>query len=106
MKLYRITTRFLGKDLNQNAVLGYVVKEGEDGIYDHIEKKFKFGDWPSSVHMSCADIIADKGDTNSEYEGEFYDQKYGWEDLGEVSETDVAHLKRLGILQSSVLEEG
>lgn len=99
MKLYRITTKFLGKDLNQNAVLGYVVNESEDGIYDHIEKEFKFGDWPGSVHMSGADIIAAKGDMNSEYEGEFYDQKYGWEDLGEVSEADVAHLKRLGIIR-------
>jgi hypothetical protein len=43
-------------------------------------------------------IIAAKGDYDSKYMGEFYDQKYGWEDLGEVSAEDIASLKRLKIL--------
>ena len=98
MRLYKIKTHFYGKDLNKEASLGCVVAENDDGIYDHINKRHKYDEWPESVQMSREEIIAAKGDYNSEYMGEFYDQKYGWEDLGEVSDEDIAGLRRLKVL--------
>lgn len=98
MKLYRIRTGFWGKDLNEEAILEYVVAENDDGIYDHVNRKFKYDEWPDSVDMTREEIIEAKGDFGSAYMGEFYDQKFGWEDLGEVSAEDIAHLKRLKIL--------
>lgn len=98
MRLYKIKTHFYGKDLDEEASLGYAVAENDDGIYDHINKKYKYDGWPESVEMTREEIIASNGDYDSEYMGEFYDQKYGWEDLGEVSTEDIAHLKRLMVV--------
>ncbi len=98
MKLYKIKTRFLGKDLNEDASLGYAVAESDDDIFDLINTKHKGDGWEESVEMTREAIIAAKGDYNSDYMGEFYDQKYGWEDLGEVSADDIAILKRLSVV--------
>lgn len=98
MRLYKIRTHFYGKDLDEEASLGYAVAENDDGVYDHINKKYKYNEWPGSVEMTREAIIATKGDYDSEYMGEFYDQRYGWEDLGEVSADNIADLKRLKIL--------
>ena len=98
MKLYKIRTHFYGKDLDKEANLGYMVAENDNGVYDHINKKFQYGEWPEFVEMTREEIISAKGDYDSECMGEFYDQKFGWEDLGEVSSEDVAHLKSLKIL--------
>ncbi len=98
MKLYKITTHFYGKDLDEAAILGHVVAETDEAVYDHINKEYKCDDWPSSVNMTREAIVAERGDHGSEYMGEFYDQKYGWEDLGEVSIEDATCLKRFGIL--------
>ena len=99
MRLYRIGTHFYGKDLDREANLGYAVAENDDGIYEHINKMYKYSEWPESVDMTREAIIAAKGDRGSQYRGEFYDQMYGWEDLGQVSAEDVANLKRLKVLQ-------
>lgn len=98
MKLYKIRTHFYGKDLDEETSLGYTVAENDEGIFDHINKEYKYDEWPELVEMTREEIIAAKGDYNSEYMGEFYDQKYGWENLGHVSSEDIACLKRLGIL--------
>jgi hypothetical protein len=98
MRLYRIMTHFYGKDLDRGASLGFAVAENDEGIYEYINQKYKYNDWPESVQMDREAIIAAKGDLGSDYMGEFYDQKYGWEDLGEVSADEVANLKRMKIL--------
>lgn len=98
MRLYRIKTHFYGKDLDEEANLGYAVAKNDEGVYEHINNKFKYDEWPESVEMTREKIIAARGDYDSEYMGEFYDQKYGWEDLGEVSAEDIAHLKKLKII--------
>jgi hypothetical protein len=98
MKLFEIKTRFYGKDLHESASLGYVLAETEEAIYNHIENDCKGGDdWPQSVNSTKEKIIAAKGDFKTEYMGEFYDQKYGWKDLGEISSEDAAVLVRLKI---------
>jgi hypothetical protein len=98
MRLYKIITQFIGKDLDKGTLLGYVVVENDDAVYDHINTKYKYSDWPSSVKMTREGIVAAKGDFGSEYMGEFYDQKFGWEDLGEISTEDISHLRRLKVI--------
>ncbi len=101
MKLYRITTQFIGKDLDETVMIGYIVAENDEAVYAYIEKKEKWDEWPESVDMTREAIIAAKGDFNSEYMGEFYDQKYGWEDCGDITAEEVAPLERLGVLAAS-----
>ena len=98
MRFYKIKTHFYGKDLDEETALGYAVAENEGGIYDLINKKYRYNEWPELVEMTREEIVAAKGDYDSEYMGEFYDQKYGWEDLGEVSADDIANLNRLRVL--------
>ena len=98
MRLYKIRTHFYGKDLDKEACLGYAVAENDDGIYDHISEKYKYDEWPEVVEMTREAIIAAKGDYDSAFTGEFYDQKYRWDDLGEVSADDIAMLKRLKVI--------
>lgn len=98
-RLYKIKTHFYGKDLDEEASLGYAVAKNENGIYDHINKKYhKRYEWSELVKMTREEIIAAKGDYDSKDMGEYYNQKYGWEDLGEVSADDIANLKRLKVL--------
>lgn len=98
MRIYKIKTHFYGKDLNKEAMLGYAIAENEESIYGYINEKYKYGEWPECVEMTREEIVAAKGDYDSECMGEFYDQRYGWEDLGEVSVDDIANLKRMKIL--------
>lgn len=98
MRLYKIRTHFWGKDLDEEAILGYVVVARDGEIYGYINKKFRRNQWPELVGMTQEEIVAAKGDYESEFLGEFYDQKFGWEDLGEISSKDIANLKRLKII--------
>src|ERR1700722_6022223 len=98
MRLYKNKTHFYGKDLDQEAMLGYIVAENDEGAYGHINQTYFDEEWPESVEMDRDDIIAKKGDESSEYIGEFYDQKYGREDLGEISAEVIVRLKAHKIL--------
>lgn len=125
MNLYRITTRFLGKDLYEDVMLGYVVADSEEEVAEHINHEYKYSEWfgcaedevdeeedydskeeyledleeaQEWIANNKQDIVSHKGDFHNEYAGEFYDQKYGWKDMGEISEPQVSVLRELGIL--------
>ena len=98
MNLFEITTAFWGKDLEEEAILGYVVGKTADAAYDYINVKHRYGDWADCVAMTREDIIAAEGDFQTEYMGEFYDQKYGWRDLGFIAPEDIACLQHYGMV--------
>lgn len=106
-KLYRIKTQFLGKDLNEEAILGYVVADTEAEVADHINKKHKCSEWFGAegyddiedIQAQRTDYMANRGDFHTEYDGEFYDQKYGWEEVGEIADAEITILKLLGITE-------
>jgi hypothetical protein len=109
MKLYRIITHFWGKDLYERVMLEYVVAINDDAIYEYISRKYRSAElssgnanWDEMVNMTREEIIAAHGDLDSDLQGEFYDQKYGWEELGEVTLADFATLKKLGIVDQIV----
>lgn len=108
MKLYRVKTEFWGKDLSEKATLGYVVADSEEEVAEHINQKHTYGEWflgiygnddPEEMEITKQDYLANKGDIHTEYAGEFYDQKYGWEEIGEVTDEQIAVLRDLGITQ-------
>jgi|GEM_PF-4013443 hypothetical protein len=112
MRLFRVKTRFLGKDLDETVLLGYLVAMTDDEVFEEISKQHCYGAWPgdkegyeddpdelADIDAKKQEIVEARGDFDSEYDGEFYDQKYGWEDLGEISEQDIATLKRLDLLK-------
>ena len=107
VRLYKITTHFLGKDLDHRAFLGYVVADSDDEVAEHINQKYHYGEWfgyadPSEPDDETAaqrqDYIAHKGDDHTEYAGEFYDQKFGWQEIGEITEEQVAVLRTLDVI--------
>jgi hypothetical protein len=105
MKLFKITTIFLGKDLEQRAILGFITRGTEDEVADYINEKYRYEEWFGEEDEGAewlaeqkAKIIAAKGDLEAPYEGEFYDQKYGWEGLGEVTDEQIATLKALSVI--------
>lgn len=106
MKLFRLKTEFWGKDLNEKASLGYIVAESEEEVAEYINNKYCYGDWFGSnedgdedyVEMLRQDFIAHNGNFHTEYRGEFYDQKYGWEELGDIKDDQLDVLKAFGII--------
>lgn len=106
MKLYQIITKFWGKDLNESASLGYVIADSEEEVAEYISQSYHDGEWfgyedddPDEYAKRRQDYLANKGDIHTEYDGEFYDQKYGWEGVGEVTDEQIAVLQNLGVLQ-------
>lgn len=98
MRLYRVRTHFIAKDLDKDAILEFILAKNEDEVYEYINNKHCIGDWPGCAEMTREDIMAARGDFDADPHGEFYDQKFGWDDLREVSSEEIATLKRLGIL--------
>lgn len=101
VKLYQIKTRIIGKDLDETVTIGFIVAESDEAVYDHIDEKHQYGGWAESVHLTREEIIAAKGDFGTKYMGEFFDQKFGWEELGEVTPEEIATLRRLGVLAAA-----
>lgn len=103
MKLYRITSEFWGKDLNEKVIIGYIVAENDEAVYAFIESTYIYVEdsWPESVEMTREAILAAHGDFDSKYLGEFYDQKFGWEDCGGITAEEIATLQRLGVLPAA-----
>ena len=108
MKLYKMTTAFLGKDLNKTAILGYLVAESEEQVAEHINHKYCYGEWfgddQEEKENKKQDIIANKGDFHTEYDGEFYDQKYGWKEVCTVDGEQMLILSQLCITEDPVKE--
>ena len=107
MKLYRLKTQFLGKDLDAKADLGFVVTDSEEKVAEYINQRYYDGNWwdpymeedEEGIEETRQDYLTHKGDFHTEYAGEFYDQKYGWEEVSEVTDDQVAMLYSLGMLE-------
>lgn len=98
-KLYRIFTRILGKDLDKTFLLGYITAESDNEIFNFIDAKYRDDNWDNyGGSMNRESIIEERGDLEDDYLGEFYDQKYGWEEAGEASEADLGTLQKLKLL--------
>ena len=113
MKLYRIKNLFLGKDLNQEATDRYIVAENDLEVYKQLAKNFGemeglteengevYDDWAQAYGGDKEvreRILKNKGDFDEDYLGEFYDIKYGWQDLGEITKEEIQILKKFKIL--------
>lgn len=100
MRLYELRTLLVGKDLQRVLSLGFLLAESDGEVYDYLNTQEHSGGWPTDARMTREKIIAATGDFEADCDGEFYTQKFGWKDLGEVSEADAAVLKRLGLIKN------
>lgn len=101
MQLYKITTLFLGKDLHESAILGYLAAENDEAVYQYISDHIAWGEpWETQYEKGAKERIMEKcNDFEEEYLGEFYDQKYGWERVSPlIADDELEVLKRYGIL--------
>jgi len=103
MKLYRIKIRLISEefDFDRTVVLEFVVAENDEAVFNYIDKCKYEGEWTMWVNMTRDKIIAAKGDFESRPYHIGIDQKFRWEDLGEVSPEEIATLRRLGILAAA-----
>ncbi len=111
MRLYRIKTEFWNDNEKEKALLGYVVANSEDKVVEYINQKYHRGGWftfnnydnsrvlQNEASLTKQDYLTNKGDFHTEHVGEYYDQKYGWEEVGEVTDEQIATLFELGILE-------
>ena len=99
MRLFHIKTRFIAKDLDKVVSIGYIVAESDEQVFDFIDRKYRHSGWKeSSRSLSREEIMRAKGDFNDEFLGEFYDQKFSWQEVGEVTENELSTLVRLGMI--------
>lgn len=101
MRLYELRTRIVTKDFDNECSLGLVIAQNDEAVYDYLNNGERFVDgWERDRDVSREQIITARGDLKAECNGMFFDEKFGWKDLGEVSEADTAVLKRLGLLKN------
>lgn len=106
--LFKITTAFLGQDLDEVAILGYLIAESEEQVAEHINHRYCYGIWfgtnEKEKEINKQDFIANNGDFHTEYDGEFYDQKYGWEEVATLNDDEMKVLFDLRIAELPVKE--
>ncbi len=105
MKLYKVLQLFLGKDLSESVPTYYVIGNSDEDVYNWINKNIFGADRDFDAWADMYDdpdkkkeIMLNKGDFNEEYMGEFYDIKYGWEEVGEISPTEIETFKRFNLI--------
>jgi hypothetical protein len=103
MILYRITTLFLGKELEERATIGYLVALDDSAVYQYISDNIAWGEpWEEQYEHGARQRIMEKhNDYEEEFMGEAYDQKFGWEVVKvDIPQEEILVLKQLGILLS------
>lgn len=99
MNLYRINALYLGKDLDDELTINYIVAKDEDEIFNIMDSQY--GLWSEEHDKDFAKRVKkNKGDFDEDYYGEFYDVKYRWEKIGEIKDEEIDVLKKFNIVKS------
>lgn len=104
-ELYRIYAIFMGKDLNHEVTMGYLVTDsGDEEVYKTLSGILQYDDYEEGWGFSYGEdggkrIIKKRGDYDEDYLGEFYDIKYRWEKVKKISEDEVKVLKKFNVLE-------
>ncbi|MBT5807929.1 hypothetical protein HOI18_01500 [Candidatus Uhrbacteria bacterium] len=112
MKLYRLTKRFSGPDVDEVMTLGYVVASTAAEVADHLNIAEHYGAWygyaldqvplaqqPQAAAAKRVEYIERQGDFHEPYGGGTCDKKWGWEEVGPITEAEAAVLRSFGITQ-------
>ncbi len=100
MKLYLIKTRLMGDELDQESIIGLLPAGTREEVYHYISTHYTWGEpsWEDQYENGTKARILEKGgDFQEEYLGDQYDQKFSWEDLGELTEKEIKTIKKIGI---------
>jgi hypothetical protein len=105
MYLYKLITQFWGKDLDAETTLEYIVAKDDEEVYAYLDKNYSY--WSDrdeeeedgeEIYSMKPKIMEEHNDFWDDYNGEFYDQKYGWKKICEVTPDEIKTLKKLKIL--------
>jgi len=104
MKLYKLNALYLGKDLEDKVIIEYFLAENEEAAFKHIDENYGYwtADYDPETYGPSDKIKNIKeahGDFNEDYNGEFYDVKYQWEEIGNIIYEDIVILKKFNILK-------
>ena len=106
MKLYQINSTFLGKDLQETRQIELVALSNDKDVFNYIDKNYMYEEWLErysdnydNENEVLESIMKNSGDVEEEYMGEFYDEKYSWVCLGDITDIETATLKKLGLLK-------
>lgn len=100
MKLYQIKTRLLGDDLDQESVLGFLLSNSDEEVFNFITTHYTWGEpgWEDQYeHGAKKRIFERQGDFHEEYLGDQYDQKFAWLDMGIATDKELATLRKFQI---------
>jgi len=107
-KLYIVKAHFFGKDLDHEAIAGYLIAENDEEVYNKLNTVLDFDEdvdednWASYYGIDKQEIIEKKGDVEQEYMGEFYDIKYRWEEVDAISDKEKAVFEKFKMLKVGV----
>jgi len=108
MKLYKVSAIFQGKDLNHKSTAGYLTAESDEDVYEILNKMLFKEDydeeWDQYYAINKEILINARGDWEQEWMGEFFDIKYIWEDLGDMSAEDFKILDKFNVLEFGIIE--
>lgn len=105
MKLYRLKTLFIGKDLYHEALLGHGVFPDDRAVFDFLHDNYylidedNYEDEESDMGVDIQEIINAQGNYESDFDGEFYDQKFRWEFIKDITLEEANVLCDCGILK-------
>jgi hypothetical protein len=106
MKLYRLKALYLGKDLDDEVTIEYFLAENESAAFKYVDQHYAYWTDDIEAYENEEDeeelpnrIKKNHGDFDEEYDGEFYDIKYKWEEVGGITEEDIVVLKKFNIVK-------
>lgn len=117
-KLYKIKVLHAAPKDRHESIQGYVLAKNDLEVAEYISETYNYGNWfgtkydeePETRYAdeNCEKeipfkdwVLLNKGDFNDEegWEDAYYGvTKWGWEDMGVTSESEIEVLERFGIL--------
>lgn len=112
MKLYKIIVLHGAPKSSHTSTEEYILRENDKEVFEYIRLNYTTFLWENSEDFETyefedyndfkKDIMENKGDLEHEsgWDDAYYGvTKYGWEDMGEITDDDINVLKKLGILK-------
>ena len=110
MRLYRLNILFMGKDLYKYALLGYGVFKDDTAVFEFLHKHYYLLDEDNydeyeddekwGYEWTKQRTVLNCGNLDEDFDGEFHDEKYGWEYLQDVTAGEILSLQKIGILKA------
>lgn len=110
-KIYKIIVLHGAPKDSHTSIEEYIIAETDEEVFNYITNKYKNYDWEEEPFENeefetyakmKKDILINKGDLEHEsgWEDAYYGvTKYGWEEIGKITDKEINTLKKLKILK-------